>query len=329
MLNPLPGGAIPVDFKRPSQRVQQRLRRIVAKAEPGPLPCPRVEIVHGIVQSTDSSHHRHGAVAQAVHLIQATWLEPRRHQEQIGACLDQVCQRLVEADGRSDAIRMPRRKPEPQVFVSPLARAEQYKRGIETSELVGDLCNQIKALLIDQPRDQTHERARKRGLTGGHSKPLEQSPFCGALAAEMVGIVWLWDVGIARRIPLIVIDSVQNPDHIIAAVPQDAVKSEPEFRRLNFARIARADGRNHSAERQAAFEIADSPPVFECVDAHQVPAQAKSREPARIEHTLVSEVVDGADSRQPAERRRRAPGPQQHRNEARLPIMRVNNVETF
>src|SRR5258706_15720936 len=109
---------------------------------------------------------------------------------------------------------MPARKPEPQVFVSPLARPEQHKRGIETSELVGDLGNQIKTLLTDQPRDQRNERARERRLARGHSKPLEHSPFRGAFARELAGIVWLWDVGIARRIPLIVVDSVQNPDHI-------------------------------------------------------------------------------------------------------------------
>src|SRR5205814_9659974 len=140
-------------------------------------------------------------------------------------------------------------------------------------------------------------------------QPVERSPLRSALAAELVGIVWLWDVGIARRIPLIVIDSVQNPDHIIGAVPQDAVESEPEFRRLNFARIARADGRNHAAEHQSAFEITDSPPVLERVDAHQIPPQAKSREPARIENTLVSEVMDGGNGRQPGEFRRRAARP--------------------
>src|SRR5438105_2297760 len=145
----------------------------------------------------------------------------------------------------------------------------------------------------------------------------------------MLGIVWLWNVWIASRIPLIVIDSVQNADDVIAAVPEDAVETKPEFRRLNFASVARADGRNQPAEHQAAFEVTDSAPVLEGIDAHQIPPETEARQPARIEDALVGEIVDGEYRRHVRERGRRASCPQQQRDETRLPVVSVNDIETF
>ena len=78
-------------------------------------------------------------------------------------------------------------------------------------------------------------------------------------------------VRVAGRIPLIVIDSVQDPDEVRSAVAQDSVKAEPEFRRLDFPGVCRADGRDGAAEHDAALEIADTAPVFERVNVHQLP----------------------------------------------------------
>ena len=156
------------------------------KLNPVPSPVPRVEIPHGVVQSPDGPHHRHGAVTQAVHLVQAAWLEPRRHQEQIRASLDQVRQRLIEADLRGHPIRMPRRQSEPQIFVSPFAVAEQHKRRVEPRQLVGNLGNQIKAL-SDRPAARSARRAGFPSAAASAATPNRSSTarFAAALPGEV------------------------------------------------------------------------------------------------------------------------------------------------
>ena len=46
----------------------------------------------------------------------------------------------------------------------------------------------------------------------------------------------LGQVRVARRIPLIVVDPVQDADQVAGAVAQDAVEAEPELRRLDLLR---------------------------------------------------------------------------------------------
>ena len=93
---------------------------------------------HRVGQAADAAHHRHRAVAQAVHLVEPARLEPRRHQEDVGARLDQVRQRLVEADARGDRDPGARRQRPPHVLVARLAGAEHDERGVELRQLVGE-----------------------------------------------------------------------------------------------------------------------------------------------------------------------------------------------
>ena len=67
-----------------------------------------VGVDHRVGQAADARHHRHRAVAQRAKLRQAAGLEARRHQQRIGAALDQMRQRLVIADDAADAPRMRR-----------------------------------------------------------------------------------------------------------------------------------------------------------------------------------------------------------------------------
>ena len=46
---------------------------------------------------------------------------------------------------------------------------------------------------------------------------------------------------VALRTPLVVIDTVENAEEIVAAGAQQAIELIAKFRRLNLLRIARAD----------------------------------------------------------------------------------------
>ena len=55
----------------------------------------------GVHQTTNSPDDRKRSVALAVELIEPTWLVPGRHEEQIRPCLDQVRERLVVSNPRT------------------------------------------------------------------------------------------------------------------------------------------------------------------------------------------------------------------------------------
>ena len=60
-----------------------------------------------IGESADPRNHRDGAVAKRAELCQAAGLEARRHEQRIGAALDDMRKRLVVADHGGDTARMP------------------------------------------------------------------------------------------------------------------------------------------------------------------------------------------------------------------------------
>src|SRR5262249_39361058 len=65
------------------------------------------------------------------------------------------------------------------------------------------------------------------------------------------------------------------------------------------------------------------------IDSHQIPPEAKPREPARVEDTLICEVMDRDDGRCGRELRRRTTSAQQDGSKSCLPIVRVDDVKTF
>ena len=98
LLNPPPGPPILKDAQCPPQGTKQRLRRILVERKSSPHASCGVEVLHRIREPAGRVDQRDRAVAQAVHLIQPARLEPRRHQEHVGAGLNEVRQRLVEPD---------------------------------------------------------------------------------------------------------------------------------------------------------------------------------------------------------------------------------------
>ena len=59
-----------------------------------------VVVLDGVDEAAGRPHDRQGAVAQAVHLVEAAGLEARRHQEEVGAGLDAVRAAVVELRAR-------------------------------------------------------------------------------------------------------------------------------------------------------------------------------------------------------------------------------------
>ena len=162
-----------------------------------------------------------------------------------------------------------------------------------------------------------------------HREPehFEHAPLRRRLALEVLHAVRLGQVRVAGRIPLLVVDAVQDAHQLRRALAENAVEPEPVLRGLDLLGIARAHGRDHTAEDDAGLQKADAAPVLHAVHAHQRVAETEPRQPLALEHALVGEVVDGEHHRHPRQGRRRVPGHRQnHRHEPGLPVVRVNRV---
>ena len=88
-----------------SMRFQKRRRRVIleyeavgSRASGGMSPKVR----NGVGQSANPPDDGHGAIVEAVHLIQPARFESRGHDEEITTSLDALRQALVEADTGAD-----------------------------------------------------------------------------------------------------------------------------------------------------------------------------------------------------------------------------------
>ena len=99
------------------QGTEQRAGRVVLEQEP-------VSRGDGVGEPPDLPDHRHRAVPQAVHLIQAARLVARGHQEEIGAAFDPMRQPVVVAFAKMHPARMRGRQPAQHLVIVRLARPE-------------------------------------------------------------------------------------------------------------------------------------------------------------------------------------------------------------
>ncbi len=98
------------DLRIPVQRGVDRPRQaggiVVIEHHAGALPGLRIEVLHRVGQPAGAAHDRDGAVAQAVHLVEAAGLVLRGHQEHVAGGLDPVRVFLAVATAKGHARRM-------------------------------------------------------------------------------------------------------------------------------------------------------------------------------------------------------------------------------
>src|ERR1051325_11876703 len=113
---------------------------------------------------------------------------------------------------------------------------------------------------------------------------------------------------IARGIPLARVDAVQDADDVGLAPRDDAVEAEAELGRLDFLRVARADGRDEVGVVDAALQKTDASPELHALGAELLPREIEPRQPVGGKEPLIREVVDREDRRGFGEERMRPGG---------------------
>ena len=159
-------------------------------------------VANRIRQPADAPDDRHGAVAHAVHLVEPARLESRRHQEDVGARLDEVRQPLVEADARADAVAVQGREPSPEVLVARLAGAEHDERRVEPRDLVRKRRDRDRSP-SDRPSARSSRPADGSARAHRTARPysLQDRDFRRPLARQVLGAVRRGKMRIASRDP--------------------------------------------------------------------------------------------------------------------------------
>src|SRR5712692_925316 len=135
------------------------------------------------------------------------------------------------------------------------------------------------------------------------------------------------DKSVRLRVPIVVVNAVQNSGYGLRPPLEHAFETKTEFRGLDFLAIFPANGGDQIRVRQRAFQKIDVAEILHLRNREQVPGQHEEREYLRWKQPLISHVVNGEDRPGVLERRIfHILGPQQHRNHGRLPVVTVKNI---
>jgi len=138
--------------------------------------------LHRVDEAARAAHDGQGAVAEAVQLVQAARLEARRHDEEVGACLDAVRAALVEPEPRLELVGPPGGQGAEVVLRVAVPGPEQHELQVPGEEAIHGAGEDVEPLLRREPADDREERgalvhgqprlALERGLA------LRLSPEC-------------------------------------------------------------------------------------------------------------------------------------------------------
>ena len=222
----------------------------------------------------------------------------RRHQEHVAAGFDLVRQRIVVGDLHRELLRI--------LLVQPAEHAlrirdRRYRATTRISssqrQTVGDLQDQVEPLLRRKARDDADDRQLR---VVRQAEFFQQIALARRLAAEVVGRIVRGDERIGLRIPLAVVDAIQNARDGAAARAQHAFQTKAVLRRLDLLAYLRLTVVMKSAIGDCALQEIHLAVEFQLRHGEQVPGQHQQRQDLRRKHSLVADVVDGEDHGVPA-----------------------------
>jgi len=143
---------------------------------------------------------------------------------------------------------------------------------------------EIESLLCHEPsRHAEHRHARVRR----QPKPRLHCCLALPLAVEIARREARSDLRVVRGIPNVVVDAVRDAEQPVAQRAERVTKSEPAFRRLEFARVRRAHGHHGVGGHDAAFQPVHLVIPLEQLPIEQLPGEADLGHGAGRKMTLI------------------------------------------
>ncbi len=321
----LPRTLIAIELQRLMNGSQQGFSGVFLELESGALLSACIPGIDRVVEAACSTNHRRGTVLQAVNLVQAARLVAGRHKKHVRAGLNLVGQCVVVSDSHSDLVGHASAEAHKHFLIEPVAAAEHGQQDVFERQPVHDLPDQVKTLLRGKARNDANHRRVFVSLIKPEAG--KQVPLAFYFPAEILRRVVGGNEFVGLRVPLLIINPVQDSGHGLRPLLEHALKAETEFRRLNFLAVLSADRRDEVAVSQRPLQKVDVAEILHLRNREQVPGQHEQGEYLRRKQPLVSHVVNGEDRPGvPEGRVFDILGAKQHRDHGRLPIMAMKNI---
>ncbi len=160
-------------------------------------------------------------------------------------------ERIVETELHGDPVRVAGREAREPPFQIGVARAQHDELRGQPDQALRDVRDEVDALLRHQPAN--HAEQRRRGQRRETDRSAQRLAV-RRLRVEAPRIVALRDQRIARGIPLVDVDAVQDAAQHVAPAAQQPVQAAAERFALDLARVARAHGGHGVRIGDAALE---------------------------------------------------------------------------
>ena len=246
----------------------------LSNRKPVPVSLRRVVRLHGVREPARRADDRDRPVAQRVHLGEAARLAARGHEEQVGARHHLVGERLVVGEAHGEAVGVPLLQ-----VAQPLLDARAPPSPARPSAAGGGGSPTSAPATMSKPFCHTRrEVTPTRGRSGnsGRPKARSRSALHAALSPRGPGRVGPRDVPVRPRVPLVVVDAVQDAHHVGRPRAHDPVEAEAVLRPLDLARVGRGDGVHQLREDRPALQVADRAVVLEREGGAQVPRAGRA-----------------------------------------------------
>ncbi|BAF19131.1 Os06g0229900 [Oryza sativa Japonica Group] len=239
-----------------AERLDELVRLGAVERPPEAGVLERVERRHGVPQPADGVHDGDGAVRHGVELVEAARLEPRRHDQHVGA--------------RRDPVRHLHREPHPPAHLAVVLRLEPLQHHLQVAAagaqqhqlhvLPGDprhrVADDVHTFLPVEPPDEPDQRHVVAHLQPQLALQRRLAPRLAGVQRGhgVVGVAVGLQVHVHLRVPLPVVDAVHDAVHLPVVLPYDVVEAPAALRRLQLPEVAGAHGHHPVRHLQARAE---------------------------------------------------------------------------
>ena len=172
-----------------------------------------------------------------------------------------------------------------------LTIAHHHHLQVQLDHAVDRLSQQISSLLGHHPRDYPEQGNIKLRQA---ETPL-QSTLAGQLTGQIICRVGGWQVPVSSRVPLIIINTVQDAVQVGGPLLQHPFQPPAIERGLDLTGIALADGIQKGGVVDTTFQQVDLIILFQPQKGEILPADIQHFHQAGIKITLMLHVMNGQD----------------------------------
>ena len=197
---------------------------------------------------------------------------------------------LVIATLKGHALRPALRQRGKKIFVTRIAAAQHHQTRVAfLQQLRQCIEQQFKAFLQRQATDHTDQRSLRQRF---QPDALLQQLFELGLDAQLISVVMPRQVAVVSRVPVLVIDAIEQAGQMPCALTQYAIEAPAVFGRLDLLRVSGAHGADVVGVQDALAQRIDAAGVaFTGIQLTGCRAQTRVGRKVRTEAALIAQVV--------------------------------------